>query len=69
MRSHLVDVLTGEPMEGENEPIVLPNGRVYGSKGLKNWSEKNPPTSDSMIRDPETGEVFSKTSLRKAYVL
>ena len=68
VRSHLVDALTGEPMEGENEPIVLPNGQVYGSKSLYAWAEKNGVAKDIVV-DPLTTASFLVKSVRKAYVL
>lgn len=67
-RSHLVDALNGEAMEGENEPVVLPSGRIYGAKTLRDWAEKHP-IKEGVVMDPMTGEEFSQTALRKAYVL
>lgn len=67
-RSHLVDALTGEAMEGDNEPVVLPNGRLYGSRSLKLRNEQ-PGVRAWHVRDPQTGEEFPMSSIRKAYVL
>lgn len=68
VRSHLVDSLTGKNLEGDNEPVVLPNGRLYGSSSLLERNAKNG-VRDGFLQDPETGQEFSKASLRKAYVL
>lgn len=67
-RSHLVDAINGEAMEGSNEPVVLPNGRLCGSKTLKDWAEKHG-MKDEVVMDPVTGEEFPKSTLRKAYIL
>lgn len=67
VRSHLVDSITGEPMESENEPVVLPNGRVYGSKSL--YSRCQAAGGKDQLQDPTTGELFSRATVRKAYVL
>ncbi|CCG84385.1 protein of unknown function [Taphrina deformans PYCC 5710] len=68
VRTHLVDPLTGGPMEESNEPVVIPNGHVYGSQSLRNWSIKNS-VRDQMVEDPESGQVFPISAIRRAFVL
>lgn len=67
-RSHLVDAINGKAMEGDNEPVVLPNGRLYGTRTLSDWAEKQSLHKD-IVMDPVTGEEFPKLAVRKAYIL
>lgn len=68
VRSHLVDVISGDAMDDENVPIVLPSGRVYGARSLQTWNDQNG-TPENHVQDPQTGESFPTRSLRKAFVL
>jgi hypothetical protein len=61
--SSLVCRLSGECMDDNNPPFVLPSGRVYSRKVLTALAE-----SDALV-DPCTGERLVLGQLRRAYFL
>lgn len=67
-RSQLVDSISGDLMEGDNEPVVLPNGHMYGLASLLEENRKSA-IAPELVADPTTGETFLRTSMRKAFVL
>ncbi|GAO50489.1 hypothetical protein G7K_4613-t1 [Saitoella complicata NRRL Y-17804] len=61
-------------MEGENEPVVLPNGRVYGRRSLRIWNENiglrgEEDGGRGVVRDPRSGEEFPEDDVRKVFVM
>ena len=53
----------------ENDPVVLPNGRVYGRERLLQLSAKSSlGLDDKHVKDPTTGEVFEISKIRKVYI-
>jgi macrophage erythroblast attacher len=53
----------------ENDPVVLPNGRIYGRERLQKLNEKlgTPP---GMVRDPsEPSQVFREELVRKVFIM
>ena len=56
----------------ENDPIVLPNGRIYGRKRLEALQRKLVggvgEVKDREVRDPTTGEVFQWGDAKKVYI-
>lgn len=53
----------------ENDPVVLPNGRVYGHERLKQTSLKYGLDPAKYVKDPTTSEVFDESKIRKVYIL
>jgi macrophage erythroblast attacher len=52
----------------ENDPVVLPNGRIYGRERLIRLNEKLG-TQKGYLRDPvEPDKVFEWSHLRKVYI-
>ena len=51
----------------ENDPVKLPNGRVYGRDRLLEYSKKIG-LDQGQIQDPTTGEVFPATEIKKVYI-
>lgn len=51
----------------ENDPIVLPNGRIYGRRRLMEMSEKVG-ISEGQVKDPMTGDVFDDSQVKKVYI-
>jgi macrophage erythroblast attacher len=52
----------------ESDPVMLPNGRIYGRERLARLNEKlgTPP---GMLRDPvEPDKMFERRELRKVYI-
>jgi macrophage erythroblast attacher len=55
----------------EDAPVVLPNGRIYGSERLRVFNEKVG-TEEGWVRDPVgglTGEKWKDSEVRKVYIL
>ncbi|KAI1701880.1 macrophage erythroblast attacher [Ditylenchus destructor] len=61
--SRLICAASGEPLNEENQPMMLPNGRVYGEKSIHRL------TKDREICCPRTNEVFSVDDIKRVYVL
>lgn len=59
----------------EGEPVVLPNGRMYGRGRLMALNEKMEGVIDGMgdgegkVRDPVTGETWNWSEVRKVYIM
>ncbi|KAJ5888904.1 hypothetical protein N7495_008945 [Penicillium taxi] len=53
----------------ENDPIVLPNGRVYGKARLLEISKNLGSVDPGRVKDPTTGEVFSEGDMKKVYIM
>lgn len=52
----------------ESDPVVLPNGRIYGRERLMKFQEKVG-TEDGKIRDPTVAtEVFDEGSIKKVFI-
>ncbi|KAJ5855695.1 uncharacterized protein N7529_009639 [Penicillium soppii] len=53
----------------ESDPIVLPNGRVYGKHRLIENSMKIGTIETGKVKDPTTGEIFSEGEMKKVYIM
>lgn len=53
----------------ESDPIVLPNGRVYGKQRLIEISGKMGSVEPGTVKDPTTGEVFQESEMKKVYIM
>ncbi|CAG9536075.1 unnamed protein product [Cercopithifilaria johnstoni] len=62
--SKLMCAYSGEPMDDENEPFMLPNGYVYGANSI----EKLLNASDEIVC-PRTGEIYPANQLLRVFVL
>ena len=51
----------------ENDPVVLPNGRIYGRDRLMQISAKLG-LENGQVKDPTTGEIFDASKVRKVYI-
>ncbi|KAH7726655.1 erythroblast macrophage protein EMP [Aphelenchoides avenae] len=61
--SRLICSASGEPLNEANQPMMLPNGRVYGEKSLRKL------TKDKEIKCPRTNESFSVEEVVRVYIL
>ncbi|PGH05960.1 protein FYV10 [Helicocarpus griseus UAMH5409] len=52
----------------ENDPIVLPNGRVYGRQRLLDMCKKSGFVAPGKVKDPTTGEEFDEGEMKKVYI-
>lgn len=64
-QSRLVCHISGLPLNEHNQPMVLPNGYVYGERALKQMAADN----NGQIICPKTKEVFSYKKVEKVYVM
>ncbi|CAG8125417.1 unnamed protein product [Penicillium olsonii] len=53
----------------ESDPIVLPNGRVYGKQRLIEMSTKIGSIEAGKVKDPTTGEIFDESEMKKVYIM
>ena len=51
----------------ETDPVVLPNGRVYGRDRLLKYCKKLG-LDEGMIKDPTTSEMFRTGEMRKVFI-
>lgn len=63
--SSIVCRVTGEVMNENNAPMVLPNGRVYSEKALRTMAAN----CHGMVTCPRTGQSFEITEAKKVYIL
>jgi macrophage erythroblast attacher len=52
----------------EPDPVILPNGRIYGRERLELLARKLD-LPENIIRDPTTGEEMEKSKMRKVYIM
>ncbi|XP_069363076.1 E3 ubiquitin-protein transferase MAEA isoform X2 [Maniola hyperantus] len=62
--SRLVCRISRLPLNEHNQPMVLPNGQVYGEKALKEMMKEH-----GSIICPKTNEVFCMKRVEKVYVM
>lgn len=63
--SKLVCYITGQPLNENNPPLVLPNGNVYGELALKQMATEN----DGKVVCARTKEIYHFNELSKVYVM
>ncbi|XP_063222966.1 E3 ubiquitin-protein transferase MAEA [Bacillus rossius redtenbacheri] len=64
-QSRLVCAMSGMPLNEHNQPMMLPNGHVYGEKALEQMASEN----NGQIICPKTKEVFPFKKLEKVFVM
>lgn len=65
-QSKLICPISGQPMNENNPPMMLPNGHIYGENSLKEMSASN----HGRVRCPKTNEEYSfKEEVVKVYVM
>ncbi|PUU80514.1 CTLH/CRA C-terminal to lish motif domain-domain-containing protein [Tuber borchii] len=52
----------------EPDPVVLPNGRIYGRERLEELASKLG-LPEEKIRDPTTGEEWDRSTVRKVFIM
>ena len=52
----------------ENDPIMLPNGRIYGRERLLEMGRNVGFIGEGKVRDPTTGDVFEESEMKKVYI-
>lgn len=64
-QSRLICAYSGEPLNENNPPLVLPNGRVYGQRSLMQIAAEN----DGKVVCPRTKQMFSLKDAERVYVM
>ncbi|CAG9772796.1 unnamed protein product [Ceutorhynchus assimilis] len=64
-QSGLYCYLTGLPLNENNQPMMLPNGYVYGEQALALMAKEN----DGQVKCPKTKEVFPYKKAEKVFVM
>ena len=64
-QSRLVCYISGQPLNEHNQPLVLPNGYVYGEQALKAMANDN----NGRITCPRTKEIFDIKEAEKVFVM
>lgn len=62
-QSRLVCRISGHPLNEHNQPLVLPNGYVYGEQALRSTSRRG------RVTCPRTRETFDLKDAEKVYVM
>ncbi|XP_078488168.1 E3 ubiquitin-protein transferase MAEA [Ciona intestinalis] len=62
-QSRLICSITGKLMNENNHPMMLPNGRVYGERGLAQIAV------NGRVKCPKTNEEFNLSDAEKIYVM
>jgi macrophage erythroblast attacher len=63
--SKLVCQLSGQPLNEHNQPLVLPNGHVYGEIALKQMAFEN----EGRVTCVRTKKVYEYSQLEKVFVM
>jgi len=64
-QSRLICSISGRALDENNQPMMLPNGYVYGEQALTNQARQN----DGKVICPRTKEIYSFTDAEKVYVM
>lgn len=64
-QSRLVCSISGLPLNENNQPMVLPNGYVYGEQALQQMAAEN----NGQVICPRTKDVFPYKKVEKVYVM
>ncbi|KAK7603012.1 hypothetical protein V9T40_003011 [Parthenolecanium corni] len=64
-QSRLVCAMSGEPLNENNQPMVLPNGYVYGEQALLQMAAEN----NGQIICPRTKDIFPYKKVEKVFVM
>lgn len=62
-QSRIVCCITGDLMNENNHPMMLPNGYVYGEKGLRKIA------NDGYVMCPRSNKMYNLSSAQKLYVM
>lgn len=64
-QSKLICSISGQPLNENNPPMMLPNGHIYGETSLKAMAAKN----NGCIKCPKTNEEFNIRDVEKVFVM
>ena len=61
----MICYISGKSLNENNQPMMLPNGYVYGEEALLKMSMEN----DGQIVCPRTKEIYNIAEIEKVYVM
>ncbi len=64
-QSRLICYISGHPLNEHNQPLMLPNGFVYGEEALAKMAVEN----EGQIICPRTKEIYAFDQAEKVYVM
>ncbi|XP_020284510.1 macrophage erythroblast attacher [Pseudomyrmex gracilis] len=64
-QSRLFCSISGKPLNEHNQPMMMPNGYVYGEEALDKMAQEN----NGTVICPKTKEVFPYKKIEKVYVM
>eukprot|EP00095_Tigriopus_kingsejongensis_P006994 snap_masked-scaffold430_size173499-processed-gene-0.6 protein:Tk06994 transcript:snap_masked-scaffold430_size173499-processed-gene-0.6-mRNA-1 annotation:"erythroblast macrophage protein emp" len=64
-QSRLICYITGKPLNENNQPLMLPNGYVYGEEALTRMALE----SDGQVVCPRTKEIYALVEAQKVFVM
>lgn len=64
-QSRLVCSISGKPLNEYNQPMMMPNGYVYGEQALEKMAQEN----NGIVICPKTKEEFPYKKIEKVYVM
>lgn len=64
-QSKLICSISGQPLNENNPPLMMPNGYIYGESSLKAMAAKN----NGRIKCPKTNEEYNIRDVEKVYVM
>lgn len=67
--SYLTCRCTGEAMDGENPPMVLPNGRVYSQRAIREHLLSVEEGGEVRVICPRTGDSFASSEVQSIFVV
>jgi len=67
--SYLTCRCTGEAMDGENPPMVLPNGRVYSQRAIREKLLSVDEGGAVWVTCPRTGEEYAPSEVKNIFVV
>lgn len=70
-RSSLLCEVSGAPMDEDNPPYALPNGRLVSAAALRGLDAPlaGAPAAGLAVVDPHSGERFQRVDLRKVFIV
>ena len=64
-QSRLICHISGKAMNENNQPMMLPNGYVYGAESLRRMAQQN----DGQVVCPRTKEIYTLSAVEKVFVM
>ena len=64
INSCIVCRITGDIMDENNPPMMMPNGHVYSRRAMKEMADRN----EGIVKCPRSNSTFSYSELKKCFI-